>query len=180
MNFGGSVCSTVVKRSFLLENQITFCEELAYGEDYLWSFLVEILAEERVFVSEIYGYRKSLNSAMRTPDKEKAVRRCQDMIRLAEQYRMIGDKYAVDVKRRVSMSVQSVLFNSIFLQLDRKCVKRFLSDMKGKGLYPYSIMWNHMIFNTSFSHTLINCFTLLLPIEPVFWFCYGLVKLLKK
>lgn len=180
MNVGGAAFSTIVKRTILIENQITFCEELAYGEDYLWSFLVNLFAEEKIFVSEIYGYRKSLNSAMRTSNKEKVVRRCQDMITLAEQYRIIGNRYDIDVKKRVSMSIQSILFDSIFFQLDRKCVKGFLTDMKGKKLYPYSIMWEHIIPNTSLSHTLINYFTLLLPIEPVFWLCYEAVKMFKK
>lgn len=180
LNVGGAVFSTIVKRTVLTENQITFCEELAYGEDYLWSFLVNLFAEEKIFVSEIYGYRKSLNSAMRTSNKEKVVRRCQDMITLAEQYRIIGNRYDIDVKKRVSMSIQSVLFDSIFFQLDRKCVKHFLTDMKRKKLYPYSIMWKHIIPNTSLSHTLINYFTLLLPIEPVFWLCYEAVNIFKK
>lgn len=180
INVGGSAATTIVNRNLLLENQILFCEELKYGEDYLWSFLVNLFAEEKIFVSEIYGYRKSLNSAMRTSNKEKVVRRCQDMITLAEQYRIIGNRYDIDVKKRVSMSIQSVLFDSIFFQLDRKCVKGFLTDMKGKKLYPYSIMWEHIIPNTSLSHTLINYFTLLLPIEPVFWLCYEAVKIFKK
>lgn len=180
LNAGGSAATTIVKRTVLIENKITFCEELAYGEDYLWSFLVNICTEKKIYVSEIYGYRKSLNSAMRTSNKEKVVRRCQDMITLAEQYKSIGDKYNIDVKKRVSMSVQSVLFDSIYFQLDRKCVKSLLSHMKDKQLYPYPIMWEHIIPNTSFSHTFINYFTLLLPIEPVFWLCYKAVRLFKK
>lgn len=180
MNVGGSAATTIVKRKFLLENQIFFCEELAYGEDYLWSFLVNVVAKNKIFVSQIYGYRKSLNSAMRTSNKEKVVRRCQDMITLAEQYRIIGDRYAIDVKKRVSLSIQSVLFDFIIFQLDRQCVKDFLTEMKRKKLYPYSIMWKHIIPNTSFSHTLINYFTLLLPIEPIFWLCYEIVKKFKK
>lgn len=180
INVGGSAATTIVNRNLLLENQILFCEELKYGEDYLWSLMVNLFAKEKVFVSEIYGYRKSLNSAMRTNDKEKVVRRCQDMITLAEQYRIISNRYDIDVKKRISMSIQSVLFDAIFFQLDRKCVKGFLTDMKGKKLYPYSIMWEHIVPNTSISHTLINYFTLLLPIEPVFWLCYEAVKICKK
>lgn len=179
-NSGGSACTMIVKRNFLLENHIFFQEELAYGEDYLWAFLVNSLVKNEIFVSEIYGYRKSLNSAMRSNSKTKAIRRCQDMIALAEHYRNYGIKYELDVKKRIAISIQSVLFNSIIFQLDKESVKNFLSEMKKKELYPYPIMWEHIIPNTSLSHTLINYFTLMFPIEPVFWLCYIVIRIFKK
>lgn len=180
LNSGGSAWTTIVRRNVLLENQITFCEELAYGEDYLWSFLVNILVDKKIFVSEIYGYRKSLDSAMRTKNKDKVIRRCQDMIALAEQYKKLGSKYDIDIEKQVSMSIQAVLFDCIFFSIDREYVKRLLNDMKEKKLYPYPIMWEHIVPNTNFSHTLINYFTLMFPIEFLFWLYYAFVKIFKK
>lgn len=52
--------------------------------------------------------------------------------------------------------------------------------MKKKQLYPYPIMWEHIIPNTSLSHTLINYFTLMFPIEPVFWLYYTVIGIFKK
>lgn len=57
---------------------------------------------------------------MRSNSKTRAIRRCQDMIALAEHYRNYGTKYELDVKKRVAPSMQSVLFKSIICRFDKK------------------------------------------------------------
>ncbi|MBR1983308.1 MAG: glycosyltransferase family 2 protein [Clostridia bacterium] len=156
----GGVWQYVVKRQYLLDNDIKYNTDLAYGEDYLWAFQINYRKHVGLETNaEIYYYRQRQGSAMHSHTKEKQVRHKDNLHKLALIYR---EEYArckrenlpksvlKNIKRRIHLCVQSVVLDLVRLAETKQELKTELKKMKQEKLYPYPLLiW--FIFDKSLS-----------------------------
>ena len=147
----GSACQYICRRTYLVEHNIVFNGELAYGEDYLWAFQVNYRKHMGLVTDAvIYFYRQRESSAMHSKTREKQFRHMNDMQKLAQIYegeylRCEKEGLPKDalkaIKRRKDIAVQSVIVDLIMLADNKTEVLSKLNEIKNQGLYPYSWTW---------------------------------------
>jgi len=150
----GSACQYICRRTYLEEHSISFNDDLAYGEDYLWAFQINYRKHVGVLTdAAIYHYRQRIGSAMHGRNKEKQLRHMNDMHRLALIY---GEEYErcqreelpksilKEVKRRQALCIQSVLLDAVRYFKDKKEFLDLLKEMQCEGVYPYRWLWWHL------------------------------------
>jgi len=147
----GSCCFHVVRKGYLIENNIILNKELGYGEDYLWSFQINYREHVGISTEEnVYFYRQRQGSAMHSGLKEKQVKHMNNMISLAKVYESelvrckedkLPKKTIKNIVKRKNLCVQSAILDLIRLENDREKVKETLNKWKDFGLYPYRTMW---------------------------------------
>lgn len=162
----------IVNRNFLLENEILFCEKLAYGEDFLWNHLIlqnkEQLAQEYYIRGYIYYYRLRENSAYR---KAKELRytdnnHYRNLIYLAEEYQKLTKVPKYNNKKLnlvLRQAKEAAVFSLAFLPTTY--FKQELEQMKKNGMYPYHIIKEDLKPSGSWKHTMVGWLMFLLPCE---------------
>jgi glycosyltransferase involved in cell wall biosynthesis len=184
---GLSACFFIVSKELLVNNNISFCENLNYGEDYLWALNVRLASKRYIQTfDKIYNYRQRSNSAMNLNSKNQIRRHLDSMLILAEEYNQIihlKNLTLIDLKtlqESRDLAIQYVLFDALRLPLNEKESVLLFDNLKSKKLYPYSIMWRHVVPNTSLNHTIINWVTLFLPVQLYFKFLHKIIILKNK
>ena len=162
----------IVSRQFLIDNDIRFCERLAYGEDFLWNHLIlqnRAKADKEYYVDGyIYYYRLRQNSAYR---KAKEVRQTNNshymnLVGLAEEYQKLAliPEYNNGKLRLVTRQAKAAaIFSLVFLPKDY--FKKELKRLKLEGMYPYGFIFRDLLPSVSIKHTIVGWLMFLLPIE---------------
>lgn len=162
----------IVNRQFLIDEDIKFCERLAYGEDFLWNHMVshncKKAAREYYINGFIYYYRIRKNSAYRSAKDSRASNNklYQNFIMLAEEYEKLRNdsRYAgKKLKTVTNQAKQAAIFALVFL--DRDYFELELQKLKNRGMYPYSFVWEDWKPEISLKHTLVNWAMFFLPIK---------------
>lgn len=167
-----AIWAGLFKRSFLLDNNLTFNENMIAQEDTLFYYEFSLRTKDIYSVDKpLYIYRLRYNSVMHTRDSNRALKyyySMREMYRIykkhldAEDYRdreELVDKLA-QMKQNLALTV-SAIKNS-------KRVRLELYNLKKEGLYPYKKIF--------FSSGIVRRFILsILPYECGFWLihiCY--------
>lgn len=180
-----SGCQYIARRDFLIQNQISFCEKLQYGEDYLWALRVWLCGNSAVETSEkIYFYRTRNNSAMSEKSREKTLRHIYSMINLAEEYRMLlsedwTKEKRREIEKRIPECTQAVLWDLALTNIGGVEECEIMNIMKQKQLYPYKIQWKKLKPSDGFSHTMMNYASLLFPKEWYYFTVKKCVRMIK-
>ena len=182
----GGGCQYVCRREYLIQNQIFYHKELAYGEDYLWAFQINYRKHVGLETkAEIYYYRQRQGSAMHGKTREKQIRHMEDMHRLAFIYNNeyercqkeeLPKSVLREIKRRVRLCTQTILFDGVRLY-DKSELSELLLKLKNDGLYPYKWLWWHLTSRIIQCNFFVRLAVLPLPIKP---YVYLLNKILKK
>lgn len=159
--------SLFVKRKHLLDNNISFNQKMAYGEDTLWVFEVNFLAGDSNVVDGgkvNYFYRKREGSAMQTSNPETKRKHLQSMEvmldvyeqMLAKRQNSLTEAQKQHLRKRIDWSVQNVLFDSL----------RALSGADRKELFArvackqHSLNWGRLSTRYGLNNLLVNLFGL--------------------
>lgn len=151
----GGGCQYICRRQYLIDNGIIYNKDLAYGEDYLWAFQVNYRKHIGLETkSEIYYYRQRQGSAMHTKSEEKKRRHQKDLWTLAKIYceeyerckkESLPKSVLKEVNRRIRLCTQSVILDAIYVCKSKQEIKDVLQKLKEDGLYPYRILWWHLV-----------------------------------
>ena len=79
-----------------------------------------------------------------------------------------------NIKARMHLATQGSCF-SFMISRDFKSAENNLQQLKKNKLYPYPIIWRHILPTTSLKHSLINWVTLFYPLEGYYLFFCKLV-----
>ena len=172
-----AVWGYVVRLKLLRECGIRFDEELMYGEDYLWTYMVSHSSENYVCVSEIYGYRQSIGSLMRGITQEKQLLGARNMIHLAMRYKAFDS--TPELRQRIKMSAQGCLLRCVSIK-DKSIVAGLISEMKQLCIYPYKPIWRNLVLKNDIKQTILDWVSFMFPCETYFWIVYKLNTLLRK
>ena len=160
----------IVNRQFLLNEQITFCENLAYGEDFLWNY--RVCSDKTKFVHEyyingfIYYYRLRDHSAYRSVKESRTENKefYHNLSRLVKEYIRLWDdeRYAgKELELVIRQAKQAAVFALVFL--DRDYFKEEMKKMKTNGIYPYRLVWRNLKPSISWRHTVVDWCMFFLP-----------------
>lgn len=180
----GAVWQYIVRRSKLLEKEVIFNEQLAYGEDYLWEYIVRkeipnIIAMENV----VYHYRIRHNSAMNSKSRESVDRHLEGMIKLAGEYKKIENRYndgtvknkefLKNIDKRISLSVQAAILDLLRYDYTWKEIDWYIRVMKRQEIYPYAFQWENLKVTKSLKKVILGYITFLFPCKGYirFWHC---------
>lgn len=179
----GAVWQYVVRRSKLIEKEIIFDEQLAYGEDYLWECIVRkeipnIIAMKNI----VYHYRVRHNSAMNFKKKESADRHLEGMIKLAGEYKKIEHRYndgtlknkdfLKNIDKRISLSVQAAILDLLRYDYTWKEIDGYIQVLREQRVYPYTFLWENLKISKPFKKVIIGYSTFLFPFKGYIRFCY--------
>lgn len=118
--------SLIVNREYLMANNIIFNKSMAYGEDTLWVFEVNFLAEDEYICDGghvNYFYRIRNGSAMQTRNAESKQKHLTSMETMLMEYeKILAEKrnhltatQKNHLLKRIDWSVQNVLFDSLMV-----------------------------------------------------------------
>lgn len=186
----GGGCQYVVKRQYLLDNDIKYNPDLAYGEDYLWAFQINYRKHVGLETnSEIYYYRQRQGSAMHSKSEEKKLKHQKNLWALGNIYKReyvrckaenLPKKVLREIKRRIRLCAQSVILDAIFICKSKKELKQILTDLKKDGLYPYRFLWWHLTSRIIQCNFFVRVAVLLFPIKPYVFLVNWLIRKIKK
>lgn len=186
----GSACQAIYRRKYLKDNDISFQEELSYGEDYLWAFQTKYRYHVSIYSNApLYVYRQRKNSAMHTSNRMKTEKHMNDMIELHKLYGKewqrckadnMGETVLQDIGRRQQLCIEAALLCLMKLKLSRAEVKKKLNEFENMGCYPYRFMtWNMIGKGTV--HPLKNrVVTFLFPIKGYYLLLCGLYRFIQR
>ena len=187
-NFGMMVMwQGLIRRDFLLENQVFLQEELFMGEDVIFHYDLLYHLERFVkFDLIVYNYRVRESSAMKQGMTEaRAIRLYGNslaMLKLLNSYIECGKYNDNNDYTRLWWLEANALHcrESLVLCLarvrDKKWVKERFAELKREGYYPYPFRKKALQTKEGFIKRYL---TYLLPIKPFFWimrFIYTRVK----
>lgn len=183
----GGGCQYICRRQYLIDNDITYHHELAYGEDYLWAFQVNYRKHIGLETdAKIYFYRQRQGSAMRGKSTGKQIRHKNDMYKLALIYKQeycrcqkegLPKKVLKEIKNRIHLCVQSVVLDLVKLSSSKEELKAELKKMKDDGMYPYPLLF-WVLFNKNIDMPKSARFVVLF--FPFRWYVLLLNKLYRK
>ncbi len=189
-NSKGGGCQYVCRRQYLLDNNIIYNKDLAYGEDYLWAFQINYRKHVGLETkSEVYYYRQRQGSAMHSGNEEKKRRHQRDLWALAKIY---GEEYLrcqkeelpksvlKEVQRRKRLCVQSVLWDAVLLCDSKQEIKELIAKLKSEGLYPYKWLWWHLTSRKIQCNFFVRLAVLPFPIKPYVYLLSWVIKKVKK
>lgn len=162
----------IVSRQFLIDEDIKFCERLAYGEDFLWNHMVSHNSKrgdhEYYINGFIYYYRMRKNSAYRSAKESRANnnRLYQNFAMLAEEYEKLKNdsRYAgKELELVTNQAKQAAVFALVFL--DQDYFRQEIKKLKNAGMYPYGLVWEDWKPGVSWKHTLVNWAMFFLPLK---------------
>lgn len=165
-----------------IAKKFTLDSDLAYGEDYFFTFLLSKEFKKAMFITPFaYCYRKRSSSAMNNTSAEAIKRKIDSFITLYYKYDHLfknakSEYCPKELSKRKRQCIQACLLTLITNKADCEYTKATLSRLKSEQLYPYNFLLNNLIPSKSFSIFKINLLSFLFPIEKYFWFIYRKVK----
>ena len=162
----------ISKREIIEKNNILFDQEVRCAEDTLWIYQLRKHFKFVFVDSIIYNFRDVKNSESRSKDYKKNNYKAYSLLKIAAIYKKDFEQNKLNKRLsiRTDFAVQGALFTAM-LSRKNEIQKDILLKAKKENLYPYKIMWKHIIPNTSLKHTIINWITLLFPLEWYYKFC---------
>lgn len=179
--------SLIVDRNHLMENNITFNQVMAYGEDTLWVFLVKFLTGDENIGDGgkvNYFYRVRKGSAMQTRNAESKRKHLKSMETMLGEYErilnergsLLGDAKRWHLQTRIDWSVQNVLFDSLIVL--PKAERKELFD---KTAYKQrSLNWGRLSTRYGLSNLLVDIIGLPLKYKPYYTLMGWLISKMKK
>lgn len=166
--YGASGWIYIIKLKLLKENNISWNEELSYGEDYLFAFQIKETNHKNIFTKNyIYNYRKRSTSAMNNKSSDYIKKHINDMIKLAEIYESelkkdYNKKTKHNLIARKGLCIQEVLIDIILNNLEEVFITEILTRIEKNGLYPYKSLYFKLKYNGNIKNTLFSytCFLL--------------------
>lgn len=154
----------IVKKDYLLRNDIHFDPEIAYGEDTLWVFWLGFFSNKHIYLeNKFYKYRHRKSSAMGNLNKEKHL---ISMMNMAMNYSLSYKKYkrdndSVQLLMRANEATQNALFDALRISYERS--KETLQYFQANGLYPYPKLFDRVTLKYGLKVFSINLFSLFFP-----------------
>lgn len=166
----------IVKRKYLLDNEIYFNEKMAYGEDHLWCFWINFfISMEIPRISEtIYFYRLRSGSAMHDISTAAKDRHFQSMMVMLGDYRKTLNRYEnkydevkiSNLRHRISWTVDNVLMDAVRMPQQR--CHEIYRQLNSQGLINYKLNYNRLSLNSGFKGFLISLISLPIRIKPYY------------
>ncbi len=178
----GMVTCGIFRRSFVVNNGLTFDVTLHIREDNLFCFECEIRNPKTVQSELIcYLYRHRNSSAMYSHSAERNLKKYLSDYRLLKvylQYEKEGKTvhYCGDMSAKIVQKKEDVVF-SLMQLADSKYVKQELKKLKKDGIYPYKprkTIWGSPI------PLPLKFILRLLPIKIFFWLTHYAYKIFFK
>lgn len=175
----------IVPRESVLDNK--FETDLAYGEDYFWTFLLGNRYKQAIYVSPaVYCYRQRNNSAMNSRDTKTAIKKIDSFLRLYDKYARLQNldtlqmRLKRELKRRKKECVQAVLLTLTKEDISETEARRHIEQLRIKNRYPYLPIWENLFPKRNLKQYKVNLISFFYFIEPFFWFVYRRVKEIEK
>lgn len=167
-----------------IAEELRFDSQLAYGEDYFWTFLLKKYYKQSVKMSPaVYCYRKRSTSAMNSKSKDAIIKRIDSFIKLYEKYceleiqNKTSDYKYNELSRRKRQCTQGCLLTLFSYDGDSKFILDVLQRLKNNKMYPYFPILENLIPKRDFKSYRINLISFLFPWE---WYFLLLIRLIKK
>lgn len=171
-NTGYGMCSTccaMFRKSFLIDNDLYFRENIHFQEDTV--FYYEFVQKtESVLSAEClcYLYRQRSTSVVHTRTVErtkKVYTSIYNMLQVYEEYRSKGVKNKKTLQNKIHQSKEKVA-QVLSMITDTQYVKEQIKELRKRKEYPYKLRWGVLRDNLPLSMRLA---LFLLPFPPVFW-----------
>lgn len=165
----------IIKKFFLINNNIKFNTELSYAEDNLWRWYIGRIKRKQISCSNpIYMYRTRSNSAMNSKSDEARYKHIKSMILLVSIYK---EENAQEIL--TSYATEGILMDLIGLN-DKKIRDEYLEKLKGLGYYPYKRINKHLKRQTSIKDQIRCLLQYPFPNEFYYKCMYNVLKFYKR
>lgn len=171
----------VIKRSFLLEKNISFCETMTYSEDVAFICLC-FINEMRIkdIHTTLYYYRQRESSLMHNRNE---VQYIKSICELPYYYNEYKTSYGLSLSNVQQHRLQELIFDAtqacLMHAVKRSSIelKKIVNNLSSFGLYPYPLRWNLL----SFKHGVLSAISKSRYLfVPVYGYLLTLNKLITK
>lgn len=172
-----NVWSLIIKKEYLIEHNIRFNEQMAYGEDTLFNYYVRLYKHKFIYSTAVlYYYRNVPTSAMNSKDEKSMMKYFVSTMCMLDCFKAQLDKgdeieLGGDAKteERYYWSIQNALF--AILRRPKSKRKELFKNLCSAGHYPYPIQLKRLICDSpSLEMFCVNLFCLLFPIKVYYKF----------
>lgn len=184
-----TVWQYIVERKALLESNIRFNEQLAYGEDYLWECLLRYYISDIVSIeTPIYHYRMRDGSAMESAGNYKKLKKHKaDMIELAVEYKKLSKQFleidcnfANHLLERSALATQAAVIDIINSTENKLEFDEEINEIKRKEIYPYKYTKKKLVPQKRIKDTVRHYLEYPLPSQEYVKFCWKVAMLKRK
>lgn len=180
---GNHVWESVVKASIIKDNNIRFDEQMKFGEDTLFTYMIYANMPSDCWIAlreSLYYYRTRKNSAVNTKTKERYTQQTKDLFRMAYTYKEIlknnsltDGRIIENTKKRQQLATIGALTILPKSTLDYKETMRCIKEEK---LYPFSFSFWNVRLAKPFKAKVMETIKLLFIFRPFYKVYYLLMK----
>ena len=162
-----SVCCCIFRRSFLIDNDLNFRENIHFQEDTV--FYYEFTRKTEYVLSSdclCYLYRQRSSSAIHTKNDmrmKKYYNSLVNMLEVYEEYKMNGNN-ETELLNKIHQSKEKIVQVLVMIS-DADFVKEQMGVLRKKGIYPYPLRWDVLKADVALIRRVV---LFLLPIGPFF------------
>lgn len=180
-----NVCGLVIPLSIIKEYDISFRENMKYGEDTLFQYYLSLYLSGKnhlLVKTGIYCYRQRTGSAMHQRSEISTLTHMNDMISMAKEYQKMcltlekGSLYN-NTKCRQDKAVMAAMFDSAFVNNIRP--GQLIQDLQKQHLYPIRFAWWTIKPNQSIKTWIINAICFCFPIRVYYYFFVMIIRCIK-
>ena len=131
---GSHIFSSIYKRNFLLDNNLSFYSRISFGEDIEFNYRAWYVAQKVLFVNDIcyYYFLDNPNSAIHTDNPKKSF----DLIKVCESL----NKFSETVENKCKMFFHNKISNEIVNSLDNSFI------MDSMNISDLNIAWEKHLY----------------------------------
>lgn len=179
------ICTNVVRRDIIIDNNLFFNTEISYGEDLLWlDYLGALDLKCKKLPLLIYCIRARKSSAMASLANSSLAKK-----KYIEGFYVRLGIYDNEVKQakteflkkyfleKKSAMIRNLLFNCFLVSPAN--AKNLLSELKSEGNYPYPLRWIDLFSFYNIKDYLVKSFCFLFSFEKFFLFVCFLNRIKK-
>lgn len=167
----------IYSRSFLLDNDLFFHENLGRMEDFVFHFETGLKAENFYLVERTgyyYRLRKgSITHLVKSDTKSDYYETCKLVLKILSDRLLSDEKYKFSIQAHM-MDRKEAGALSLVQKSDTAYVKKELETLKKEGYYPYRHDSAAAFYKRSRKRAFLMYY--LLPYEPLFWMIHYLFR----
>lgn len=162
----------IFSRKILVDHSIKWNDNLTC-DDFLFVFQVQCYCQKSRYVKQLYYFcRETPNSASRIKSAEHAEKSYHSSKQLLEIYcnefeKTENAKLKKEIAVRKNQIVQSLLLQAAMSRNSDE-IKFLLDNLKYRKLYPYKLIYCHLLYRGNINNTIMNYICFLFPIESYY------------